>query len=222
MTASNTGSKQPVATLRFQKKSDFQDRFLSDIGIGGFLWDGSGVTNGQRIEFEVSFIGYQESYRISGVVVWTNSKAPSKPDLPAGVGIEFDPVHKTVMRELIHFTSHGEAEMLRSKDDRKEMRIKVVMECEFLYHRKLTKARVTNLSANGLFIETRQVLLSGAQFLFFLFDEKQLRPLVLEGRVVHGANEGGKDGFGVQLLFDSRKHKAEVLRYVQSLNEAVL
>lgn len=216
------GEQLRTANLRFSSTTEFVERFLADVGIGGFQWEHSGVKMGEHFLFTVSFIGSTRHFELTGKVVWSNSSPPMKPELPVGVGIEFDPECKQTVHEIMHFAAYGDGrDALRAKDDRREVRFSVDLECEYLYRGKLTRALVGDLSRKGLFISTRQMLSHGDQFVFFLSDARQLRPLVLEGRVVHTKAEGAKRGFGVQLLFDSLKHKTEVQRYVEGLTEVL-
>ncbi len=216
----------PKVEIRFLNKRDFLDYFLPDVGIGGFHWAGppgkiSDSVSG-RVHFRLAFVGTSKKYEMDGKVVWRHSRPPMRPQLPPGVGIEFLPASRKALKELLTFVaSKDEDEVLKSVDDRKENRIRVSLRCEYLFKRKLVRERLSNISSTGLYIETDRILEEGERFLFFLHDKQFLRPMVMEGRVVWANRRGERPGIGVQLLFDSRKHKGDVQRYVNSLSEVL-
>ncbi len=206
--------------LRFFKKQDFLDRYLPDVGAGGFQWKTQKREIGEIIHFEISFVGYDRKFLFTGHVVWGNSRPPMRPHLAPGVGIEFDPADEKTLKELIRFlTSDEEDEILKAKDDRRNNRIRVALECDYLFQGRLVRETLSNISSTGLQINTHNVLAKGTQFIFFLYDNEFLRPLVLEGLVVWAEEGDIKPGLGVQFLFDSRKHKAEVEKYVNGIRE---
>lgn len=213
-------NRKKKVELRFSNKVDFLDRYLADVGIGGYQWDGSDVKAGEEIDFLVTFIGAKNRFELCGNVVWRKSKAPMRPDLPEGVGIEFKPEYEDTLRDLVGYALlDDEDDALRASDDRRQSRIRVVMTCEYLFENKMVKAQVLDISSDGLYVNTNYLLPEEKRFVFFLNDEEYLRPLVLEGRVVWSNSNPVHEGFGVQLVFDSRKQKNEIQKYIKTLNE---
>lgn len=224
MTRRETGKEGPPprrrAELRFTSKADFLKHFLPDVGIGGFQWVTGPLEAGTPLELSLSFIGHPARFTLSGVVVWRHSSPPQRPELPAGVGIEFDVSCRAELHQVLKFAMLKDDESTRVRDDRRQARIRVRIECRYLYQDSLVTARVKDISEIGLYIETNRLLPEGTRFIFYLLDDHILRPLVMEGVVVWMSEEGEKPGFGVQLIFDSLKHKTEHRRYVNGLGAA--
>jgi len=214
-------TKKRKVELRFAEKSDFLDRYLADVGIGGYQWDGPEVRSGEEICFLITFIGLTRRFELTGNVVWRKSKAPMRPDLDEGVGIEFKTECENTLRDLVGYALLDEEDdALKSRDDRQQPRIRVAMHCEYLYNNKMVDGQVLDISGDGLYVETEYALNEEKRFIFFLNDEEYLRPLVLEGRVVWSNMEHGKQGFGLQFVFDSRKQKSDVQNYIKTLHES--
>jgi Tfp pilus assembly protein PilZ len=208
------------AELRFASKAEFLKHYLPDIGIGGLQWVTGPLETGTLLDVSISFIGHTRRFILGATVVWKHSAPPMRPELSPGVGIEFDAGSKDVLREMLKFATFKEDESVRARDDRRHARIRVQIDCQYLYQNKLVSARVMDISDMGMYIATDRLLPEGTHFVFYLLDDHVLRPLVMEGVVVWSSPEGEKSGFGVQLVFDSRKHQADVKRYIASLGEA--
>lgn len=209
------------AQLRFIKSQDFLDRFLPDVGPGGFQWETTGRKIDEELLFEISFVGYPKRFEIAGKIVWSQSSPPMRPHLPSGAGVEFDPSEKKTIRKLVQYaTGSIDGEPLKALDDRVDRRLRVSLDCEYLFGGKLVREKVLNISTTGLYIETEKVFEEGGDFIFLLYDEGLMHPQVMEGTVVWANPEGDRPCFGVQFVFDSRNHKTEVAKFVNRMGEA--
>lgn len=206
--------------LRYINRYDFLESYLSDVGIGGFQLIAPPREIGERLRLALSFVGHDETFSLSGRVVWSQSAPPMRPDLPVGVGIEFDSVCKETLKSVLRFITSSDPS-LQPQDDRRETRLKVELDCEFLHNLELVREKVVNLSSNGMYIRTERVLPEGKSIFFYLFDSQMIHPIVLEGQVIWSNLEEQRPGFGVQLLFESRKHKSEFAAYINRLSEFV-
>jgi len=79
-----------------------------------------------------------------------------------------------------------------------------------------------NISKGGTFIKTDKPLKIGTEFLFKLYVPALDQPLELRGSVqwiVHPGDEQGEDvpGMGIEFLYDSEEHKAEIDSKVEKL-----
>ncbi|RJO69665.1 MAG: hypothetical protein C4523_05985 [Myxococcales bacterium] len=203
--------------LRFKRKEDFLARFLPNVGIGGVLWEAPPRPRGERLTCRISVIGIQKRFILPGVVAWSQAEAPDRPDLPAGVGIEFEREGEQTLAALLHFMKHdSEDEALKAGDDRQESRLRVELQCEYLFDNKLVRGTITDISPIGLHVRSSEAPPEGKQFVFFVYDPQFIHPLVMEGRVVW-TDDGENAGFGVSLQFDSRRHKLAVKQYIDGL-----
>lgn len=207
--------------LRFVNKREFLGRYLPDVGFGGYQLASDPIDTGTILSLSVSMVGFTERYELLGKVVWRHSQPPMRTDLAKGVGVEFLPECREALKALLAFCASDQTPdaALRPRDDRHDARLPVTLECEYLYEDHMIRERVSDISVNGLFIQTERGLPTGQDFVFFLHDSALIRPLVMSGRVVW--NEGReRQGFGVELVFDSRKHQHEYRQFVTGQRDA--
>lgn len=212
--------KIKVITLRCREKSEFMGRYLPEVGFGGYQLAHPAIELGTQVLLQVTLVGFPRQFELLGRVVWRQSQPPSRPDLPKGVGIEFLLESRETLRALLQLLTSANApdQALQAKDDRSENRVKVELFAEFLHEDHLCRERVVDVSSRGLFIESDLLLPVGQEFTFFLFDAPATRPLVMHGRVVWNTSPSRR-GFGVELIFDSRKHKSDFKKIMDDMTQ---
>ena len=212
--------KKRAIELRFRNRKEFLAVYLEDIGEGGLLWKSEEhVDLDEVLTASVRFAGMPNSWTIDCRVIWRKAKPPGRSDLPAGIGLTIEPESLETLRDIVEFCHSqdpGESSLYRA-EERTGVRHNVPYLAEFLVNKRLMQGKLVDISEGGCFIVTEHPLPELTRFVFFMYRPRRPRPWVLEGEVRRVDREGDNKGMGIRLLFDTKRHRAEIRRLVQKL-----
>lgn len=205
--------------VRFRSKAELRRHVLDDVGAGGLLWVTDRVVKaGEVYAFDLRVAGRAAGFAVKGTVVWRRARPPGRSDLPEGVGIEFDDTDTAALGTLYAWLeSSNEEQGLVATDERRFRRGNCDLKVEFLYARDIVTGRAVNISEEGLRIVAERALPVDTRLCFFLYPAEYKRPYAMEGRVVWNRRDTSPAVMGLELMFDQKRHRSVVRRFVNDL-----
>jgi uncharacterized protein (TIGR02266 family) len=202
--------------LPLRNHQAFLEHYFHQGGHGGVFVAGNiHLELGEEVDLEVSFSEEQAVFRAQGMVRWKRQSV--RKDLPPGIGIEFAEWEKATRDMLLDF-ARGKSVVLTHRETR---RFPIMVEVRYKSDSVFVTDITDDLSEDGAFIVTDQLLDVGTQFELKWRLPGQLLPFKVKAKVVWQRTEG-RPGIGVRFIFDKPAQRDKVSRQLAKVKERLI
>ncbi|MCK5689093.1 PilZ domain-containing protein [Myxococcota bacterium] len=194
----------PIVLIPLKNNTSFLSSYFHDGEVGGVFAPGFlNLRPGDKVEIEIVFASEQRVVHSRGKVRWKRMRAAR--NLPAGIGIEFDPSERQTRDMLLDFANGREVELLQ----RKSRRFPVAIEIRYATQDIFTTEFTEDLSKEGALIRLHpgeSCPPIGTKLKIILKPPSHPRGIHLQAEVMWISRDIDR-GVGVRFLADDPKTK---------------
>jgi uncharacterized protein (TIGR02266 family) len=202
--------------LPLRDHSAYLDHYFHQGGHGGVFVAGNiHLDVGEEVDLEVSFSEEQAVFRAQGLVRW--KRQSTRQDLPPGIGIEFAPWEKATRDKLLDF-ARGKSVVLTHRESR---RFPIMVEVRYKSDSVFVTDVTDDLSEDGAFIVTDQLLEVGTQMELKWRLPGQLLPFKVKAKVVW-QRPRERQGIGVRFVYEKKTQREKLRRQLARIKEQLI